>query len=595
MTNEQELKERISLLEGELNEQEERQKIKDQFFATTVHELRTPLNAIVGLSTILVDSDIKEPLSGYISQIHTSSELLVSLVNDILDFSKIEAGKIEIENISFSLESIIDNISTIVGIQAKQKGLELLFEMDDTIPVEILGDPLRLTQVLINLTSNAVKFTHDGTIVVRAKLLPNVGKRVYIEFCISDTGIGLTQEQTDRLFENFMQGHSSISREYGGSGLGLSISKKLIELMGGSIRVESEIDKGSNFIFTIELRPIVSNIIKSDADRRKNLREHLEKFKDAHILLVEDNTANQSIIVALLKGTGIEITIANDGQEALDVMSEDDGIDLILMDVNMPIMGGIEATTILRSNPKYWDMPIIAFSGDSSDTAVAKIKDAGMNAIISKPIVVEEFYQVLKNHLRSEQTIEQRYIESAKQFDSWLEKYKYQKIMSLVSSIKKEIKTKDNEAILKSALFVESAIEKYKNLFLVLIKNHTRAVKAYIRCIHTLEEQSKLTKEQNEQLSLIMNEYNKEDNKELLLFADKLEHATEELIALVNILRFNKATEFAHSLQEEAKSLGVRSIVSSISPIVGIEATQRNQLRVVLRAFRDEIEKIQRK
>jgi len=271
MANEQALKEQISQLESRLTEQTNREKVKNQFFATTVHELRTPLNAIVGLSTILKDSDIKEPLSEYIAQIHTSSELLISLVNDILDFTKIEAGKIEIENISFPLNSIVAQLFTIVGVQAKQKGLELRFEMDEALPDEIRGDPLRLTQVLINLTSNAVKFTKKGTITVNVKPLLRRDNRDYIEFCVSDTGIGLTKEQAERIFESFTQADSATSREYGGSGLGLSISKKLVELMGGSIRVESEIGKGSRFIFTIELKSTLKSGL-SDKERREMRR-----------------------------------------------------------------------------------------------------------------------------------------------------------------------------------------------------------------------------------------------------------------------------------------------------------------------------------
>ena len=595
MTHEQALQDKISQLEKQLEKSQNRQQQKEQFFATTIHELRTPLNAIVGLSSVLIESDIEKPLSDYISQIDTSSQLLVSLVNDILDFSKIEAGKLEIEHISFPLSRIIDNIATIVGMQAKQKGLQLRFDIDDAIATEITGDPLRLTQVLINLTNNAVKFTHQGTITVKAKLLTKKNESDLIEFGVSDTGIGLTQKQIDRLFENFMQADSSTSRQYGGTGLGLTISKRLVELMGGTIRVESRLDKGADFIFTIEQKPIVAGTVASHMQKRSDLKKDLSQCKDAHILVVDDDTVNQSVIVALLKDTGIEITLADNGQEALDAIDQNDTIDLILMDINMPIMSGFEATTILRNDPKYPNTPIIAFSGDSSDTAITEAKTAGMNDMLFKPIAAEEFYRQLNKYLKTEQTIEQRYVESAQEFDNWLEKYKYQKIMALANSIKQENKTKENEALHQQALLVEKTIVKYKNLFLILIKNHTKVVETYKQCVHTIEKSQGLTTEQKKRLSSLMDEKNVDNSKALSLFAEKLTDATEEMRALVDMLQFNKATLMALSLQKEAKALAVHSVARSLSPIIGIEATQRSQLKSILHTFRDELEKIQTK
>ena len=594
MSDKKQLEEKILLLEKKIDELENKQKIKNQFFATTVHELRTPLNAIVGLSTVLMDSDIKKPQSEYISQIHSSSELLVSLVNDILDFSKIEAGKIEIESINFSLDFVMDNIQTILSSQAKEKGLELIFDIDENIPQTIASDPLRLTQIIINLTSNAIKFTDKGSVTIKAKTLPKVGDKEYLEFHVTDTGIGLSPEQQDRLFKCFVQADSSISRQYGGSGLGLSISKKLSELMGGTIRVESQEGKGSDFIFTIELKEATDTIDQSDKSITQALEVYLHSLKDAHILMAEDNTINQSVVVALLKDTGIDITMVNNGKEAIEMVEErGDSIDLILMDINMPVMGGLEATTHIRNNPKYVDIPIIAFSGDSSEEIVSKTKDIGMDDILLKPIVIKDFYQVLKNHLKSKQTIEQRYIESAKHFDEWLNSYRYQKIASLISSIKKESQTTKNENIIKSALNVENRIEKYKNLFLVLIKNHTRAVNSFLRCVHTLQDHEQLTDEEQKRLSKTIDKFSKNRLPTIIDFASRLDNATQELIALVNILEFHKATEFALSMQKEAKSLGIYSIDKSISPIVGIATTQRKQLKEALNEFKAEIEKIQ--
>jgi len=591
MTSNQALK-RITQLENELAQCKIQEEKKNHFFATTVHELRTPLNAIVGLSSILIDSDIKAPLSEYISQIDISSQLLTSLVNDILDFSKIEAGKMKIEHIPFPIASITDKIKNLIGMQAEQKGLQLNFNIDKKLPTEIIGDPLRLTQILLNLTSNALKFTPKGNITISIEPLQTKSDGNFIKFCVSDTGIGLTQEQTSRLFQDFTQADNSISRQYGGTGLGLTISKKFVEFMGGTIRVESKPNKGANFIFTIEQKDIVEGTEIFYKQRRGELKKDLLKYKNAHILLVDDDTINQSLIVALLKGTGIEISKANNGQEALDIIDKNDTINLILMDINMPIMGGLEATRTIRHNTKYSDTPIIAFSGDSDDATIAEAKESGMNDLLFKPIVAEDFYLILKKYLQTKQTTKQRYTESAKKFDTWLKDYKYQKILALTISIKQDSENKNNVKLLQSAALVEHTIEKYKNLFLVLIKNYTKTVQSYKQCVYTLEKSQNLTIAQDERLHSLMDDKSIKNIDTLALFVKRLENTTEEIVALVEMLEFNQATVLANSLQKEAAALFVHAIVKSISPILGIEATQLKQLKINLHILKDEIEKM---
>ena len=594
MTEEKILKDKISKLEKELEKCKNRQKQKDQFFATTVHELRTPLNAIVGLSSILVDAHMEKPLSDYISQIDTSSKLLASLVNDILDFSKIEAGKMQIEHIVFPLSSVIDQVTNIINPQAINKNLKLIFDIDDNIPKDIIGDPLRLTQVLLNLTSNALKFTSNGSITIKVKLLEKRDDKDFIEFSVSDTGIGLSQEQIDKLFQDFTQADSSTSRQYGGTGLGLTISKKLVELMGGTIRVESEKNKGSNFIFTIEQKPIVEGTVASKNQKTGELKKDLLKFKDAHMLVVDDDNINKSLIVALLKDTGIEITLANNGQEALDILDKNNTINIILMDINMPIMGGLEATTILRNNPKYKEIPIIAFSGDSDNVSINNAKEAGVTDILFKPIKIETFYFQLNKYLKIKNTIEDRYIESAKVFDDWLKRYKYQKIVSLVSSIKQEKNIKDNSKLLSSALAVERAITKYKDLLLVLVKNHTKVVQSYAICMHTIEvaEDNNFTIEQQNKINSLITEKNRNNIEELSRFIKRLIDNKEEILALIEMLQFHEVSLLVQDLQKEAKELDIPIIEKSLSPIIGIEITQRNQLKTVLNKFKEEIVKL---
>jgi len=532
------LRKKIVFLEDRINALEKKEESKNNFFAMTVHELRTPLNSIVGLTSILMERAIAEEELEYISQVNMSSKLLSSLVNDILDFSKIEAGKLNIEYIDCNIELLFKNIKTILDEQATIKGLDLLFEINDNMPKNISSDFLRLTQILLNLASNAIKFTKEGSISIKAKLLPKIADKEYIEFCVTDTGIGLSQEQQSKLFTTYSQAESSTSREYGGTGLGLNISKTLCELMGGTIRIESELDKGSNFIFTIEYKHPSNVIVKTNKDIIEDLESQLQTFKDAHILMAEDNTINQSVIIALLKDTGINITMANNGQEAIDIMDDiGESIDLILMDINMPILGGLEASTYIRKNLKYLNTPIIAFSGDSDDKIRAKVENAGMDDIIFKPIVIKEFYTVLQKHLKSSQTIEERYIDSSKYFDDWLNNYEYQKIASLISSIKREHKTSKNTYIIESALRVESAIEKYKELFLVLMANHSKAVNALLKCVNTLESHDKLTGEENLEIFKIMDNFSISKLQSIIDFAEKLKNSTKELIALVLLLK----------------------------------------------------------
>ncbi|MEA1954498.1 MAG: response regulator [Campylobacterota bacterium] len=278
-------------LENAIRRSEDATKAKDEFLANMSHEIRTPMNAIIGLSHILKDTSLNETQSDYVGKIHNSGELLLGIINDILDFSKIEAGKLDVENIPFNLNTTLDNVSNMIGAKAKEKGLELVFNIDNSVPAMIKGDPLRLGQVIINLMNNAVKFTDKGEIVLRSKMITTKDDKTFLEFQVIDSGIGLTPEHIGKLFQSFSQADSSTSRKYGGSGLGLTISKQLVGLMGGKIWVESEYGKGSCFNFTIETEQL----------ERRSYRLPSRSLMHKKVLIVDGNAQTSAALIDMLK------------------------------------------------------------------------------------------------------------------------------------------------------------------------------------------------------------------------------------------------------------------------------------------------------
>lgn len=370
---------------------------KSRFLSNMSHEIRTPMNAVIGMTHILLEEEPRDDQVDHLETIMFSAENLLVIINDILDYSKIEAGKLNIEQSNFNFKDCVNGLYKSLAPKAAKKNLIFQLDMDDQLPSYIIGDKTRLSQILINLINNAIKFTHEGKVILKIQQEEVTEEEVKMNFCVTDTGIGIAEEKQGQIFESFSQADDDTTRLFGGTGLGLAITKRLLELQNSQIELESELNKGSNFSFSISY-PIGEVPAEKKTDK-KILQSDSGIKGIKKILIVEDNLFNIKVAQRILKIWNLDIDIAQDGLEAIEKIRAND-YSLVLMDLQMPRMDGYQATSTVRSweEPKYQSLPIIALSASAMEEFRKKAFEVGMNDYITKPFKPTELYDAIERH-----------------------------------------------------------------------------------------------------------------------------------------------------------------------------------------------------
>jgi signal transduction histidine kinase/CheY-like chemotaxis protein len=374
---------------------EEAAQSKQQFMSTMSHEIRTPLNEVIGITNLLMQGNPREDQMDFIKTLRFSGNHLLTLVNDVLDYNKMESGKIVFEQARFNLDDFLNDIMRTYSFRSKSKNIEFDIVKENKLPSEVTGDSIRLNQILSNLLSNALKFTQKGSIHVILRELERKDNKSSIEFLVKDTGIGIPKDKHEIIFESFTQASPDTTRHFGGTGLGLAICKKLVELQGGTLDLESEPGKGSGFRFVLSF----GIPEKSEKVPVNDSAESYYGLEGKRILVAEDNRINFFVANKFLLGWGVQVTHAENGKIALDILEKEE-FDLILMDLHMPVMDGIEATRVIRksANPRINTIPVVALTAAIMSENSDKIEDLSINDYVLKPFKPHDLFdKILRN------------------------------------------------------------------------------------------------------------------------------------------------------------------------------------------------------
>jgi signal transduction histidine kinase len=383
---EKRIKDRTDQLEETMRKAQAASQAKSEFLANISHELRTPTNGVIGMLDLALDRELNPEVGEQLQTAQRCAYSLLSLLNDILDLSKIEAGKMTLEKLPFDLRVLLADCIQAHQPQATANSVSLHAEVSPDVPRQISGDPLRIRQIVANLVSNAVKFTEHGSVTLRAGGEFSQPGRFTLRITVEDSGTGIPADKLLSIFDKFTQADESVSRRFGGTGLGLAITRSLVELHGGDIQVQSELGRGSTFVVTLQCEADASGGAVPRGDVAEQVSSTPGQSGRARILVVDDNQVNQKVVTAVLRKRGFSIELANDGQEALNKLDRSAAFDLVLMDVQMPVLDGLEATRLIRKEPRWNALPIVAMTAHAMNGDKERCLEAGMNGYISKPV-----------------------------------------------------------------------------------------------------------------------------------------------------------------------------------------------------------------